>query len=283
MSVFSCKKENTTTAVNNTSTQNSLAPVANAGADQTVNIISCYVGRTVELDGSASLNDNTGLLEFSWAKVSGPFCNISSMGTNSPKAEVTQLSAGQYAFELTVTGQPTASSKGLSARDTMLVTVTGTTAATEYNLDVTFNNAFQFSRNVERCYTWYMGPLICLYWDLTNVNGSFSLPTLGEVIFSAYEQADTTSSGVYTNTQMSFSCAGCVPSEYAEGTSSINFKQLIRQGGGPFNGILQIQNGSAKNNCDSHVFDNVDPLVISGNMDTAAHTINLSIKGKVFF
>ena len=284
--VFSCKKENTTSDVNNTAIQNNLASFANAGPDKTVNITSCYSDRTVELDGSASLNPASGLLEFSWAEISGPPCIISSPGSNSPKAQVTQLYPGQYAFELTATTQSTGSSKGFSSRDTMLVMVTGSTLPSEYNLDLNFNNTFQFSANKRDCYYanfWGMGMWICSSWDIATVRGSFNLPGLGEVSFSVYERTDTGTSDIYRNTQMSLSCVNCVPSEYLEGISSINFKQLMRQGGGPFNGIMQIRTGSAENNCDPHVFDSADPLVISGSMDTAAQTVNLTIRGKVFF
>jgi hypothetical protein len=285
LALFSCKKENTASGLPNGPTQGNWAAVANAGPDQTVNIASCYVGRTIELDASASLNPGNGLLEFSWTKLSGPFCIISSEGTNSPKAKVTQLYPGQYVFQVTVTGQPTASSKGLSWTDSMRVTVTGTPSPSEYDLDINFNNDFQFSHNTPKCYTFFfMGApvTVCMFYDITTVRGSFNVPTLGDVIFSAYEEADTAASGGYRNTQMSLSCAGCAPSEYIEGVSSINFKQLMRQGGGPFSGSLSVQTGSASHNCDPHVFDNADPLAISGSMDTAAHTINLTIKGKVF-
>jgi len=278
LTVFSCKKENTTSGVPDVSTQVNRAPVANAGPDKTVNIVSCYVGRTIELDASASFDpDNNGLLEFAWTKISGPFCTISSEGTNSPKAQVTQLNAGQYMFQLTVTDQGTASSKGLSSRDTMQVTVTGIPLPSEYNLDVNFNNDFQFSPNASYCYD-FMGVPVCLFYDLTTMRGSFNVPTLGEVIFSTYE----TDTAAGTHTEMSLSCAGCVPSKFIGGVSSINFRHLMRQGGGAFNGTWSIQTGSARNNCDSHVFDNAEPLAISGSMDTAAHTINLTIKGKVF-
>jgi len=277
--LLSCKKENTTTATANGSTQINRAPVANAGPDKTVNIISCYSGRTLELDASASFDpDNNGLLDFSWAKISGPFCIISSLGNNSPKAEVTQLNAGQYMFQLTVTDQGTASSKGLSSRDTMQVTVTGIPSPGEYDLDVNFNNDFQFSHNASYCYD-FMGVPVCLFYDLTTMRGSFHVPTLGEMIFSTYE----TDSAAGTNTEMSLSCAGCVPSKFIGGVSSINFRQLMRQGGGAFSGTWSIQTGSARNNCDSHVFNNAEPLVISGSMDTVAHTVSMAIKGKVFF
>jgi hypothetical protein len=277
--IFSCKKENTTSTVNNSSTQSNRAPIANAGPDKTVNILSCYAGRTVELDASASSDPgNNGLLEFAWTKISGPFCIISSLGTNSPKAEVTQLNAGQYVFELTVTSDATASSKGLSSRDTMRITVTGIPSPDEYDLDVNFNNDFQFLHNASYCYD-FMGVPVCLFYDLTTMRGSFNVHTLGEMIFSTYE-TDTTSG---TNTEMSLSCAGCAPSKFIGGVSSINFRQLMRQGGGAFSGTWSIQTGSARNNCDSHVFDTAEPLAISGRMDTAARTINLTIKGKVFF
>jgi len=282
LTIFSCKKENTTSAVADVSTQVNRAPVANAGPDKTVNIVSCYIGRTIELDASASFDpDNNGLLQFAWTKVSGPFCIMSSPGTNSPKAVVTQLNAGQYVFELTVTDEGTASSKGLSSRDTMHVTVTGTPSPGEYDLDVNFNNDFQFSPNEKYCYEFFMGAPICIFYDHMTIRGRFNVPDLGEVIFSASEGGPV-ASGATGSTQMSLDCAGCVPAKFIGGGSSIDFKQLMRQGGGAFAGTFSIQTGSAKNNCDSHVFDNAEPLAISGSMDTAAHIINLTIRGKVF-
>ena len=44
-----------------------------------------------------------------------------------------------------------------------------------------------------------------------------------------------------------------------------------------------MEAGSAKNNCDPDVFENANPMILTGNMDTATHTINLTLKGKVYF
>jgi hypothetical protein len=261
-------------------------PVANAGSDINIQISSCYSNRTAELDGSRSSDPDNSLLNFLWRKISGPSCIVAD--SNSQKARVLQLLPGQYAFQLTVTDEGGAYSKGLSAQDTVLINVTGLTTPPSYDLAETFNCNFSFSNNVEYCqedFDFFSNSYVyfCYYYDFTTMGGSFDLPGLGHMNLSGYEYADTAVGGNYHYTNLGLSCNSCIPSRYLEGTCSINFKRFWEQGGGLFNGTFKMENGSAKNNCDPHVFDNADLLTIAGTMDTTAHRVNLTITGKVYF
>jgi hypothetical protein len=278
--LYSCRKDKDAIISSPHAHQAYRSPVANAGADATVNIVSCYSNRAVELDGTKSfdpdIRDNLDdKIYFKWSQISGPVCTLSDRVLS--KAKVSNLTAGQYAFELKVTDV-----KGLSSKDTVQVNVTGSSSPTEINLDVIINSSFVFSDNSYSCYEygWFE---LCGYYDYTDIEGRFNLPPLGQVNFSAYEYADTATAGNYHDTHMSLSCNGCVPSQYLDGTCSINLKKLILLGGGIFSGTFKIEDGSAKHNCDQHVFDNTDPLTVSGNLDTTTHTISLTIKGKVYF
>lgn len=282
--LLSCKKETTSDTV-----QVNKSPVANAGDDVAINISSCYSGRTVELDGSGSYDPENLLLEYGWRQISGPSCPISTPGNNSPKAQLSNLNPGQYAFELTVTDDGGASGKGLSSKDTVVINVTGSFSTPEYNLDVTFNGSFSFSNDTLVCQYVY-DPVLqqlvehCFYSDYIHVEGKFDLPGLGQMQFGASEYTDTTTFGYGYYTEMGLGCITCdAPSRYLDGISVINFKDLIQQGRGLFSDILIMESGSAKTNCDPDVFENADPLIISGSMDTVTHTINLTIKGKVYF
>ena len=61
-----------------------------------------------------------------------------------------------------------------------------------------------------------------------------------------------------------------------------NFKKLIQGGGGAFSGSLKVIEGSAKN-CTANIYENAMSLIITGSIDTTAHTFNITIKGKTFF
>ena len=282
----SCHKDKEAMNSGTPAQQPNRTPVANAGADISVNLVSCYSGRTAELDGSASYDPDNSFIDYGWRKISGPFCILSS-GATPAKAHLSQLVAGQYAFELRVTDEGSSSSKGLSSRDTVVVNVTGSASPTEINLDETINGSFLFRDNYEECdeeYSPFGSFYYCVYTDITTITGRFSLSLpLGQINFGISENADTATASDNHDTRMDLSCNTCVPSRYLSGSCSINFKKLIQQGGGSFNGTIKIEHGSAKDNCDQNVFDNLLPLTVTGIMDTTAHTVNLTIKGKVYF
>jgi len=74
------------------------APVANAGADQNVN-----VGASVELDGSGSSDANGDTLSYTWAFVSTPVGSSASLsGSSTVKPTFTADIAGDYVVRLTV-------------------------------------------------------------------------------------------------------------------------------------------------------------------------------------
>lgn len=88
-----------------------VAPVANAGPDQTVN-----TGTQVTLDGSASSNPNAGTtLAYEWTQTGGTPVTLA--GASTAKPTFTGAADGQYTFQLKVTAA------GLSATDTVSVTL----------------------------------------------------------------------------------------------------------------------------------------------------------------
>jgi peptidoglycan hydrolase-like protein with peptidoglycan-binding domain len=89
------------------------SPIANAGADQTITLTGN--NRVVVLDGSQSADPEGVLVAFNWSILSGP--NIPTLANpNSAQTTVTNIIAGTYIFELTVTDN-----RGASAKDTIQV------------------------------------------------------------------------------------------------------------------------------------------------------------------
>ncbi|HEX6848182.1 MAG TPA: PKD domain-containing protein [Chitinophagaceae bacterium] len=99
-------------SVNNTNPSNR-PPLSNAGPDQTVNLPTS----TVNLDGRASTDPDNNITNYSWSKISGP-SSYNFANANAAQAQVTNLVAGEYKFELNVTD-----AGGLFDKDTMQVTV----------------------------------------------------------------------------------------------------------------------------------------------------------------
>jgi hypothetical protein len=91
---------------------------ANAGTAKYINLPET----TVMLDGSASSDHQNSIVSFRWKKVSGP-TSFNIQDSTAARTLVTNLSSGDYLFELTVTNN-----KGASAKDTTLVSVGGTSA-----------------------------------------------------------------------------------------------------------------------------------------------------------
>jgi hypothetical protein len=91
-----------------------LAPVANAGPDQTITLPS----NSVTLNGSASGDPDGTIASWAWTQLSGPnTANISFPGNVS--TSVNGLVQGSYSFQLTVTDN-----SGATATDVVAITVT---------------------------------------------------------------------------------------------------------------------------------------------------------------
>ncbi|HEV8285703.1 MAG TPA: PKD domain-containing protein [Chitinophagaceae bacterium] len=109
---ISCKKEHSC----ENCVEKNKPPIANAGKDT---IIVLPVD-SVKVDGSLSSDPDGTITNFLWTKISGPASfNINSATT--ARTIVKNLSVGSYQFELKITDN-----MGLSAKDTMIVTVDAT-------------------------------------------------------------------------------------------------------------------------------------------------------------
>lgn len=258
---ISCKKDET-------SKDNHLAPVADAGADQNVNIATCASGYVIDLDGSHSSDPDNDISSYLWTKVSGPSVTISD--PKSPKPRLSNLLPGQYALELKVTD-----AGGLSSNDTVLINITA--PGQEADLDVTINTNYTFYNNYEDC---YYGPP-CYYYDLITIQMVVDAPPIGQLNFYTAEYADTAISGATQSTNMSLYNANGNGS-MVWGTCSVSLKQLIEHGGGPFSGTLTIDGGSAQQ-CNQNIYSNLAPLTVTGSLDTTTQSITLKITGKTYF
>ena len=257
---FSCKKDAA-------SKDNHLAPVADAGADMTINLVSCSSPNVIDLDGSHSSDPDNNITSYFWTKISGPSVTISD--PRSPKPRLSNFSQGQYALELKVTD-----GGGLSSKDTVVVNVTG--GGQEVDLDLTINTNYTFHDNYEDC---YYGPP-CSYYDYITIETTFDSSPIGQSTFYTYEMADTAVSGATQATSMTLYTNNNTTMVW--GTCSVSLKQLIEHGGGQFSGTLKIEGGSAES-CGQLVYDNLSPLTITGSLDTTAQSLTIKIKGKTYF
>ena len=240
-------------------------PLANAGGDTTLKLLSCAPPGTVFLDGSGSSDPDNDISGYSWTQISGPSASTL-FNSTSVKATVGNLFAGQYVFQLQVTD-----AGGSSSKDTMKVNVLGA-AEQESDLDLTLSGSFLFQDNYEDCYYY------CSYYDYTSIQIQFDFPSIGQFNFYTQEYADTASaSDVHTTSMSLYRDNG----PGVNGTSSINFKKLIQKGGGSFSGTLKIEQGSAQN-CNQNIYTNLNPLTVTGSLDTTMHSISLTIKGKTY-
>jgi hypothetical protein len=105
--------DDVTVIVSQANSTNNLPPIANAGAD-----ITLQVGTTgVRLDGSASKDPDGTIVSYKWTKISGPAdFNLSTW--NAATTVLSQVVLGVYVFRLTVTDD-----KGATGTDTVTVTV----------------------------------------------------------------------------------------------------------------------------------------------------------------
>jgi len=102
-------------------------PVANAGADQTVNLPTT----TVNLDGGASTDPDNNIVSYAWSKITGP-SSYSIANANTVQVQLTNLVAGDYKFELNVTD-----AVGLNDKDTVQITVIPLTNTSDIDIYVT--------------------------------------------------------------------------------------------------------------------------------------------------
>jgi hypothetical protein len=282
--LFTCKKEDTDNSMGNSSTTINHPPIANAGIDFALNRVYCSSQNSVELNGSSSSDPDHYKLLYEWTKISGPSCNLSD--AYSAVVYVNNLQTGQYAFELKVTDKG-----GLSSTDTVAINVTGSPSPIEINLDFNFNAGYGFSIGkgvtgmqeaiyAALCHAYGQCPLLDYKARIT-LTKTFEQPSVGSFSFKMNEIADTNAVSNYHETSIVLTNP-YIPEWWASGQCSINFKQLIQAGGGLFNGTFQINDGSALG-CDQNIYTNLAPLIVSGTLDTTAHTVSLSLKGRAYF
>jgi Secretion system C-terminal sorting domain/PKD domain len=89
------------------------APVANAGTDQTITLPENWV----VLDGTGSYDPDGSIVSYSWTKISG-LGGVTIVNSNTASPTATNLLAGQYVFELTVTDDA-----GATGKDQVTITV----------------------------------------------------------------------------------------------------------------------------------------------------------------
>ncbi len=154
------------------------------------------------------------------------------------------------------------------------VTVKGATT-NEYDFDITSNTGYIFGDNYDDCY--YTS---CSYYDYTAIKGTSTFAPLGEFNIYLSEYTDTAAFSYKTSNLSVYKDNHNTTSIF--GSTSINFKKLIQQGGGAFTGNFNVTGGSAKS-CDATIYNSLAPLSITGNLDTATKKVSIRIKGKTFF
>ena len=97
---------------NSTSPRENIAPIVNAGADQTIT----SPANSVTLSGSGTDTDGT-IASYTWTKISGP-TSFSLVNSSSPTTNVSGLTEGTYQFELQITDD-----KAAIGKDTVQITV----------------------------------------------------------------------------------------------------------------------------------------------------------------
>lgn len=278
MVFVSCKKEKDV-SISQPSPTSNRAPIANVGADVSIALSSCS-DKTgfADLDGSGSTDADGDILTFNWKKIYGPWSYLIQHPT-SAKVRVEKLLPGEYAFELRVRDET-----GLTSKDTVLVKVQA--SLQEYDLDITFNCTYSFTDD------YYVGwDYICSsppwYYDLTMIEGKGTFLPFDQFKIIVAECADTTILSdkihcTYFEIYNTYNDGTGIVKESLSGTSSINLKNLRRQGGGSISGAFHVTFGSSQA-CDANVFNNLSPLTVTGSLDLATNTATFKIKGKVYF
>jgi hypothetical protein len=258
--------------------QTNKPPVANAGADVVAQSLSCAIKKSItELDGSRSSDPDNNIVGYSWALLYGPAGYIL-RNSNLARATLESVSSGIYALELRVTDHG-----GLYSKDTVVVEVQGNSGVlTEYNLDISLTATFNFLDNYLDNYfdPWDVD---FYYYDEIHIRSNTIIQTLGEFQINVFEIADSAalSDSLYGNYLEIDNVAN--PFLYINGDlSGINFKKLIREGGGSFSGSFTINSGEAQS-CDTNIFANLPPLIVTGILNVTTQIVTLKIKGKVYF
>ena len=243
-------------------------PLAKAGPDISVSLSSCTDKNGIaELDGTASSDPESGITSYYWQSIGGSIPAVAVLkNPHSVKTTVENIHAGVYKFALTVRD-----AKGQFSTDTVMITATG--PVKEYDLDLSTTTNFHFHDNYLDIYG---------YSDDTQIEGNGSFNPFGSFHVSVYETADTATSSDSHSTTINIINEDSWPPLSLYGISSINFKQLIQQGGGLINGTMTLNDGSATN-CQPTAFDNLSPLTVTGNLDVNTGIVDLRIKGKVYF
>lgn len=256
--------------------KNNNPPIANAGLDQTIAILSCHDRiMNAELDGSGSVDPENNIIYYNWRFLSGSAGSLIK-DQNSIKPKIEKLSSGIHLFELMVTDLG-----GYSSKDTVSIIVSGNGGIpTPYNLDLTIDASYIFLNNYNNPWEDPIG----YYYDYFGANAKASFAPLGEFSVDIAEVADTAElSNVLQASMIQIRTTKANTSLNLDGDLvGINFKQIIRQGGGSFTGGLKINGGSAEL-CDSNVFVFLPPLVVTGNLNITTGRVSLRVRGNVFF
>ena len=263
VSIISCKEKLETLPP-----PNNEPPIARAGADQNIQLSSCSSPGTAELDGTASTDPENNIARYIWEQLSGT-TSVYLSNSNSAKASVSGIVTGTYTFQLSVVD-----AAGSISRDEVLIIAKG--PIEEYDLDISFSGLYSFTDNLEDC---YYTP--CSYYDYTLIQGFTNFPPIGDFNLYINEWSDTATSSPLHNTYFVLSTTN-VNGISVSGPLNVNFKNMIQNGGGPINGKLDIENGSAQA-CNSEIFENLAPLNVTGTLDTVAKSVTLRITGKVYF
>ena len=151
----------------------------------------------------------------------------------------------------------------------------------EYDVDIPLSNTFDYIKNYNNPWD-YGAPNPESYYDLTQITGTGRIQPFGEFNIYVTEYADTAALSDTVLESYFLIVKGHVDPIYIEGHSSINFKKLVRQGGGSFNGTFTVTHGSA-DYYKVNMSTNLPPLAVTGTLDVSTHMVTLWIKGKAYF
>lgn len=238
-------------------------PMVSAGADiqLMLPVDSCILTGVVTRTGSK-------IKTYLWEHVYGP----AAYKLENPDSLITKLNGlgeGTYYFKLTVTD-----SIGLKGTATIFVTVNAM-AAFEYDLNLDINASYNHHDDVEIC------PWDCYFVDETTIASFVPLSRNKDLQINIYEATDSSEQAY--NPYYGFTTFRLSDNLYASGTSSYNLKKIIQQGGGPFNGTIQLYSSSALGTPREAAYKALPPLTVTGRLDTTTHTVNMQIKGKIIF
>jgi hypothetical protein len=148
-----------------------------------------------------------------------------------------------------------------------------------YDIDITINTSYKFIENYHNPWD-YGAPDPESSYDLTIIEGKGIIESLGEFRIIITEYAGT---GLNYDAINDFSISQSnYNSLHLYGSCTTNFKKIIKQGGGSFEGNFIISAGSVKN-CYPGGFNYHNPLLITGILDEVSKVVTLNIKGKVYF